>query len=200
MGLLRLKVKTATIADKWGVVSGSIAKKLMIQIGFVKPKRLWAVQNTGRCNPEFWLRCEGRRYSSTAVHEEGKSAPGIRRLILGKFTTIEIKWRSRACINLESLDTKFWIWPCLQVRIKMASWDVTSHILKTFSYRYWWIQRQKDNFVEIFGEFSDTNQFSKYSYEYSSNSKRYWQNNARVTLLVEAITFISFKVLRSHET
>ena len=27
-----------------------------------------------------------------------------------------------------------------------------------------------------------------------------WQNNARLTLLVEAITFISFKVLRSHET
>ena len=38
--LLRLKVETATIADKWGVGPGSIAKKLMVQIGIVKPKRL----------------------------------------------------------------------------------------------------------------------------------------------------------------
>ena len=40
VGLLRLKLKTARIADKRGVISGSIAKKLMIQIGIVKPKRL----------------------------------------------------------------------------------------------------------------------------------------------------------------
>ena len=38
--LLRLEVETATIADKWGVGPGSIAKKLMVQIGIVKPKRL----------------------------------------------------------------------------------------------------------------------------------------------------------------
>ena len=38
--LLRLKVETATIADKWGVGPGLIAKKLMVQIGIVKPKRL----------------------------------------------------------------------------------------------------------------------------------------------------------------
>jgi len=40
VGLLRLKVKTARIADTWGVISGSIAKKLMIQMGIVKPRRL----------------------------------------------------------------------------------------------------------------------------------------------------------------
>ena len=40
VGMLRLQDETATIADKWGLVSGSIAKKLMVQIGIVKPKRL----------------------------------------------------------------------------------------------------------------------------------------------------------------
>ena len=38
--MLGLQVETATIADKWGVGPGSIAKKLMVQIGIVKPKRL----------------------------------------------------------------------------------------------------------------------------------------------------------------
>ena len=127
VGMLGLQAETATIADKWGVGPGSIAKKLMVQIGIVKPKRLWVAQNTGRCNLEFWLRL---RREKIFLNQWSR-----RRKICSRDTKIDIE-------KIHDHKDKREVQSLQKSRI---SYLRSNQPNKNSFNRYWWIRRRNYN-------------------------------------------------------